>query len=97
MDEVLAVEKYSCLWKFQMHVSVVFFTKAKIEIIQVTIADITFRQNYGKLGQEFMTNKIGVQWKNKPDPTLEWNFTSFWKSYQKILAKSREVAVQTCD
>lgn len=54
-----------------MHVSVVFFTKAKIEIIQVTIADTTFRQNYGKLGQEFMTNKIGVQWKNKPDPTLE--------------------------
>lgn len=49
-----------------MHVSVLFFTKAKIEVIHLTIADISFRQNYGKLGEEFMTNKIGVQWKNNP-------------------------------
>lgn len=43
-----------------------FFTKAEIEVIHLTIADISFRQNYGKLGQEFMTNKTEVQWKNKP-------------------------------
>lgn len=53
-----------------MHVSILFFTKAKIEAIHVTIADISSRQNYGKLSKEFMTNKIGVQWKNKPDPTF---------------------------
>lgn len=72
MDEVLAVLKISdaCLFYF--------FTKAKIEVIHLAIADISFRQNYDKLGQEFMTNKIGEQWKNKPDPTFQWDFTSVW-------------------